>query len=68
MKKKARKQVKAPAPAAVKPTVPMDAPTAMRIIRERIELIEKNFFDIPSTMEYRDALLLALDALEELYG
>ena len=40
----------------------------MRIIRERVELIEKNFSDIHSTMEYRDALLLALDALEELYG
>ena len=68
MKKKARKQVKAPAPATVKPTVQMDAPTAMRIIRVRVELIEKNFSDIPSAMEYRDALLLALDALEELYG
>lgn len=67
MKKKARKQVKAPVPAAVKPTVQVDAPTAMRIIRERVELIEKNFSDIPSTMEYRDALLLALEAMEELY-
>ena len=67
MKKKARKQVKAPVPAAVKPALQMDAPTAMRIIRERVELIEKNFSDIPSTMEYRDALLLALEAMEELY-
>ena len=65
MKRKARKQAKAQAPAA--PAVQMDAPTAMRIIRERVELIEKNFADIPSTMEYRDALLLALEAMEELY-
>lgn len=67
MKRKARKQVKAPVQAAVKPTVQMDAPTAMRIIRKRVELIEKNFSDIPSAMEYRDALLLALEAMEELY-
>ena len=66
MKRKARKQEKAQEPAA--PAVQMDAPTAMRIIRERVELIEKNFADIPSTMEYREALLLALEAMEELYG
>ena len=68
MKKKARKQVKAPVQAAVNPTVQMDAPTATRIIRERVELYEKNFSDLPYAMEYREALLLALDALEELYG
>ena len=67
MKKKARKQVKAPVQATVKPTVQMDAPTAMRIIRERVDLYEKNFSDLPYAMEYREALLLALEAMEELY-
>ena len=41
---------------------------AMEILTERIDLIAHEFADVPSSMEYRDALILARAALEKEIG
>jgi len=37
----------------------------MEILTERIDLIAREFADVPASMEYRDALMLARAALEK---
>ena len=40
----------------------------MEILTERIDFIAHEFADVPSSMEYRDALILARAALEKEIG
>lgn len=69
-KKGGRKQASPPgqvartaAPAAKQPT--METAEAIQLLEERIALISKEFSDIPASMEYRGALILAVAALRK---
>lgn len=73
MKKGGRKQSSPPgqaartaAPAANQPT--METSQAIGLLEERIALIGKAFSDTPASMEYRDALILAVAALKREAG
>lgn len=49
-------------------TEPADAIWAAEALEERVRLIEKEFSDIPSCMEYRDALKQAINELRREAG